>query len=268
MEVLREQAQSAARERAQKEHELTYAIEGLKLAGQQEQRRIAEAEERVVQHEDECRRLHVESQQRAERVQWLNEEIEGLRRSEAEQRKLIEATEARLLAQLEAKHIAETEAQKKARQILDDQDAAKASLELFRAEEAIQQERLSALNERLAELQQAHNGMTAQVNELTSSESQLKAAIGELTANEQRVRASITDAEERLRAAEQAHLAATIEAELRLEHEAQRIAEVTTLRSDFSVNARRRAEHIQSLEAEIENLRNQEAEQTKQLGEI
>jgi len=185
--------------------------------------------------------LHIESQQRAERVQWLGEEIEGLRRAEAEQRQIIEATEARLLAQLEAKHVAETEAQKKAQQILDEQAATKAGLEALQAEEANHQERLSFLNEQLAELQQAHDGVAATVNELASSESQLKSAIDDLNRNELKVRASIADAEARLRAAEQAHLAATIEAELRLEHEAQRIAELTSLKTDFGASAQRRA---------------------------
>ncbi|WP_205687906.1 hypothetical protein, partial [Ciceribacter ferrooxidans] len=77
--------------------------------------------QRIRQSEDECRRLHVEAQQRAERVLWLNEEIEDLRKAETEQMKLTEATEARLLAQVEAKHVAAADAQRRAQRMADDE---------------------------------------------------------------------------------------------------------------------------------------------------
>jgi chromosome segregation ATPase len=259
---LRAQAESAAERRIQKEHELNSAIEELKLAEQLDLKRIAEAEQRVVQYEDACRRLHIESQQRSERVQWLNEEIEGLHRAEAEQRKVIEHTEARLLAQLEAKHLAETEAQRKSREFAAHEQALNDKLAALRADESTQHERLAALNAQLAELQAAYAGVQTQVTALTNNEAQLQASVEQLHARERTVRASIAETEERLRAAEQAHLAAKIEAELRLEHEDQRLADLNSLRSDFAVTSQRRAEQVAALEAEIQKLREQESEQT------
>ena len=70
-------------------------------------------------------------------------------------------------------------------------------------------------------------------------------------ANEQQVRARITEAEQRLRAAEHAHLTAKIEAELRAEHEEQRMEELAALRSDLDVAAERRAEKVQTLESRL-----------------
>ncbi len=97
--------------------------------------------------------------------------------------------------------------------------------------------------------------------ELTGNEQQLNTAIEELHTNEQQIRARITEAEERSRAAEHAHLTAKIEAELRAEHEDQRIAEFASLRSDLDTAAERRAEKIQTLNAGIDKLRVSDQEQ-------
>src|SRR2546425_3119381 len=74
LQGLRDQAEAATRERAHKQREINASIEALKLAEQEELKQIADAEQRISRHEDECRRLHVDAQQRTERVQWLTEE--------------------------------------------------------------------------------------------------------------------------------------------------------------------------------------------------
>src|SRR5207248_6935575 len=109
---------------------------------------------RIAQHEDECRRLHTETQQRAERVQWLTEEIDGLQQAEQEQLKLVEATESRLLSQLEARHFAEAEAQRHAEQ----EQQLNNEIDRLKQDEQIQLARVAGAQarvERLRESQQA-----------------------------------------------------------------------------------------------------------------
>ena len=109
---------------------------------------------------------------------------------------------------------------------------------------------MSALTAQLAELQQAHDVVDEKVAELTRNETKLKAAIDEL------------------RATEQIHLTAKIEAELRLKHEEERIGELTSLRAELAAGAARRTETIQSLEAEIEKLRSSEPDQQDALANL
>ena len=267
LQNLRDQAEVATREREYQQRELNASIQSLKIAEQEATRQIAEADDRIRQSEDQCRRLHVEAQQRAERLLWLNEEIEDLKKAETEQVKLAEATEARLVAQVEAKHVAAADAQRRAQKLADDERRMSEEIQALRGAEASQQDRLSRLTQELGDLKIAQQAAAKSVAEATAQEEQLKTAIDEQRANEQQLRQGIAAAEERLRTAEQAYLAAKIEADLRSEHEQQRIAEFASLRINLDTAAQRRAEKIQALNAEITKLREEEARLVKLIRE-
>jgi len=263
LQNLRDQAEAATREREYQQRELDASFQSLKIAEQEATRQIAEAEVRIRQSEDQCRRLHVEAQQRAERVLWLNEEIEDLKKAETEQVKLAEATEARLLAQVEAKHVASADAQRRAQKLADDERHVSEELEAVRGDEARQQESLSRLTGELVHLKETQQAAAKRVAEATAQEQQLKAAIDQQHADEQLLRQRIAAAEERSRETEQAYLAAKIEAELRDEQEQKRIAEFASQRTDLDTAAQRNAEKIHALNSEIGKLREEEVRLVK-----